>query len=334
MNVLICVLVWLLLAVVATIRFTRPVRFSLDERERLLKAGDKTATEEAYYLKRRPLYASLHFVIVTLLSTGFVTTCIVLLGFGSGIAVGAVGLLIVPFAYRISFICTLADGLRDISLPVVEKVTTAIGPFLSLLRDRELPSDELRLNSQAELLSLIEHSSGVLSPSELERLVASLKFDDSTVGDVMTPKSVIEAVEAKETLGPLVLDELYKTGYSRFPVYKKDIDHVVGVLYLHDLISVKNSTKTASEAMQPKVFYIRSDRDLAHALHGFIRTHHHLFVVVNEYRETVGLLTLEDVLEKLIGRKIIDEFDAFDDLRAVAEHNPKKNNQPEGKKDI
>lgn len=334
MNVLICVLVWLVLAVVATIRFTRPVQFSLDERERLLKAGDKTATEEAHYLKRQPLYSSLHFVIVTLLSTGFVTTCIVLFGFGAGIAVGAGGLLIVPLAYRISFICTLADRLRDISLPVFEKVATAINPFLSLLRDRELPMEELKLNSQEELLVLLERSSGVLSPSEQERLVASLKFDDSTVADVMTPKSMIHAVEAKETLGPLVLDELYKTGYSRFPVYKKDIDHVVGVLYLHDLINVKTSTKTAAEAMQPKVFYIRNDRDLSHALHGFIRTHHHLFVVVNEYRETVGLLTLEDVLEKLIGREIIDEFDAFDDLRAVAEHNPKKNNQPEGKKDI
>lgn len=334
MNILVCALVWLVLAVVSTIRYQRTVFFSSSERERLLKAGDKAAVDEAYYLKRQPLYASLHFFIVTLLSTGFVTTCIILLGFGVGIAVGAVGLLIVPFAYRLSLICKLADSWRDTSLPYVEKITTAISPFLSLLREREMPAGEPRLNSQEELLTLVENSDGVLSPSEKERLAASLKFDDATVADVMTPKSMIEAVEAKEILGPLVLDELHKTGYSRFPVYKKDIDHVVGILYLHDLISVKNSTKTASEAMKPKVFYIRSDRDLSHALHGFIKTHHHMFVVVNEYRETVGLLTLEDVLEKLIGREIVDEFDAFDDLRVVAERNPKENNQPEGKRDI
>lgn len=334
MNILVCTLVWLVLAVVSTIRYQRNLFFSDSERERLLKVGDKAASDEAYYLKRQPLYASLHFVIVTLLSTGFVTTCIMLLGFGVGIAVGAVGLLAVPFAYRLSIICKLADRLRDISLPYVEKITTVISPFLNLLREREMPAGEPRLNSQQELLALLEISGDVLSSSEKERLVASLKFDETTVGDVMTPKSMIEAVEAKETLGPLVLDELHKTGYSRFPVYKKDIDHIVGILYLHDLISVKNSTKTASEAMQPKVFYIRHDRDLSHALHGFIKTHHHLFVVVNEYRETAGLLTLEDVLEKLIGREIVDEFDAFDDLRVVAEQNPKENNQPEGKKDI
>lgn len=334
MNVLICVIVWLVLAVVATVRYARPLSFSTAERERLLKTGDEAASEEAYYLKRQPLYASLHFIIVTLFSTGFVTTCIVLLGFGNGIALGAVGLLLVPFVYRIPFICRLADRLRDISLPLVERTTTFISPFLNLLREREMPAGEPRLNSQQELLTLLEASDNVLSSTEKERLIASLEFDEATVADIMTPKSMIKAVEAKETLGPLVLDELHKTGYSRFPVYKKDIDHVVGVLYLHDLISVRNSTKTASEAMQAKVFYIRSDRDLSHALHGFIKTRHHLFVVVNEYRETVGLLTLEDVLEKLIGREIVDEFDAFDDLRVVAAQNPRKNNQPEGKKDI
>ena len=150
----------------------------------------------------------------------------------------------------------------------------------------------------------------------------------------MTPRSVIEAVPLGETLGPLVLDELYKTGHSRFPVYDKDLDHIVGMLYLHDLLDLRQGSQPAKEAMQTKVYFVREDRDLSHALHGFLKTKHHLFVVVNEYRETVGLLSLEDVIEALVGVKITDEFDAFDDLRAVAEHNPGRNNEPEGKEDI
>jgi CBS domain containing-hemolysin-like protein len=80
--------------------------------------------------------------------------------------------------------------------------------------------------------------------------------------------------------------------------------------------------------MQPRVFYIRENHSLEHALHGFLRTRHHLFIVVNEYRETVGLLSLEDVIEALLGRSIVDEFDEYDNLRKVAEGNPKGNNQP------
>ena len=106
------------------------------------------------------------------------------------------------------------------------------------------------------------------------------------------------------------------------------------MLYTHDLLDLRVENKTASDAMRNNVYYINETKSLSHALHGFLKTNHHLFVVVNHYRETVGLLTLEDVLEVLIGDKIVDEFDAFDDLRAVAESNPEKNNQPKGRKDI
>lgn len=90
------------------------------------------------------------------------------------------------------------------------------------------------------------------------------------------------------------------------------------------VVKLKRPKSYASE-----VFYIHGQKSLTRALHGFLKTRHHLFVVVNEYRETVGLLSLEDVIEALIGATIVDEFDAFDDLRAVAERNPNRNNQPE-----
>jgi CBS domain containing-hemolysin-like protein len=86
--------------------------------------------------------------------------------------------------------------------------------------------------------------------------------------------------------------------------------------------------------MDPKVYYIHEDQTLEHALAAFLKTHHHLFVVVNEYRETVGILCLEDVIEALLGRKIVDEFDAHDDLRAVAAHNPRSNNSSSKSHDV
>ena len=70
--------------------------------------------------------------------------------------------------------------------------------------------------------------------------------------------------------------------------------------------------------MEVGVNYIHEDQTLNHALSAFLRTHHHLFIVINKSRETVGLLTLNDVIQQMIGRKIIDEFDSHDNLVAVA----------------
>ena len=132
-------------------------------------------------------------------------------------------------------------------------------------------------------------------------------------------------------LGPLVLDDLHRTGHSRFPVIDEDIDHIVGVLYLRDVLTLdgtKKHTAKVETAMSKKVYYIRQDQTLPQALTAFLKTHHHLFIVINEYRETVGIITLEDTVEALLGKRIIDEFDAHDDMRAVAERNARSPHAP------
>ncbi|HMR72467.1 MAG TPA: CBS domain-containing protein [Candidatus Saccharibacteria bacterium] len=337
MHSIIVFLGWSALAIVSAVRFSQTPLFSFAERERLAAKGDERAIVEQERLAMVPLLQSLQVVVRTLLVSAYITFCVVAYGVVLGVLVGTLTVLLLPLAFRVKFVCSLADRLRDITLPSLEKVARSTEPALRWLRSRDAAvGDDVRLNSQTELLDLIERSPGILTNIEQQRLAANLAFDTKIVKEVMTPRPVIKAVEANEVLGPLLLDELYKTGFSRFPVYRSDIDHVVGMLYLHDLLDVKtgNKTKTAEKAMHPKAFYIHEQENLSHALHGFLKTRHHLFVVVNEYRETVGLLSLEDVIEALIGATIVDEFDAFDDLRAVAERNPNRNNQPERKKDI
>ena len=337
MHSIVVFLGWSLLAIVSAVRFSQVPIFSEIERERLIAQGDKQAITEQERLSMVPLLQSLQVVIRTLLISAYITFCVVVYGVVAGVLIGTVTVLLLPLAFRVRFVEALADRLRDSALPALEKIAVAGRPVLRWLRDRDSVSgDAIRLNSQAELLELLKRSPGILTAVQQQRLAANLAFDTKIVEEIMTPRTVIKAVEANETLGPLLLDELYKTGFSRFPVYRADVDHVVGMLYLHDLLDVKtgSKTKTAEKAMHPKVFYIHEQESLTRALHGFLKTRHHLFVVVNEYRETVGLLSLEDVIEALIGATIVDEFDAFDDLRAVAERNPNRNNQPERKKDI
>lgn len=190
-------------------------------------------------------------------------------------------------------------------------------------------SAELMLHSRDELHHLIETSLGVFDKEEKQLLLSAMGFRDQLVKTVMTPRTMIDSINRSELLGPLVLDDLHKKGHSRFPVTENDVDHVVGILHLRDVLTLETSkkhTSRAETAMEARVFYIHEDQTLGEALTAFIKTHHHLFVVVNEYRETVGLLSLEDVIESLIGREIIDEFDDHQDLRAVAKRNPRANN--------
>ncbi len=211
---------------------------------------------------------------------------------------------------------------------------------LKWLRSVMPTNKEVHLTSKDELEYLVTNAHRVLSAEEQRIIISSLTFETKQVGDVMTPKSVIDSIKSTEMLGPLVLDDLHKTGHSRFPVINGDIDHVVGILYLRDVLSVdgaRKHTARVESAMSKDVYYIREDHTLSQALAAFLKTHHHLFIVINEYRETVGIVTLEDTLEVLLGRKIIDEFDAHDDMRAVAVRQaslPAAINRSPGAKDI
>ncbi len=193
--------------------------------------------------------------------------------------------------------------------------------FLRWLRSVVPVAERRRIDSRQELHHLVDDSEGVLNGDEKKLILASLQFDDKRVHEVMTPKSVIDTIKRSEVLGPLVLDDLHKTGHSRFPVVDEDIDHIVGILYVRDVLTLdttKKHTSKVESAMSTRVYYIREDHTLAQALSAFLSTHHHMFIVINEFRETVGIVTLEDILEALLGRRIVDEFDAHDDMRAVA----------------
>lgn len=325
---------WCVLVLVAAMRFSVRSEFSDSERTRRAAEGDVAAQREVEQTTLLPYINALQFIIKTLIISAFITYCVYAYGIVGGVLVGTAAVLLVPVWFRAAFVERMADRVSQKLWPFLAKAATMLRPVLGWLRDRETLGADTVVHSPRELLEIVERSPGVMSKDQLKRLEAGFVFDSKTVASVMTPRSMIDALPASETLGPLVIDELYKTGHSRFPVYDGDLDHVVGVLYLHDLIDFKTGSKTAEKAMQKRVYYVHETQTLSHALHGFITTKHHLFVVVNQYRETVGLLSLEDVLEVLLGQKIVDEFDSFDDLRAVAEHNPKDNNSPPSSIDV
>jgi CBS domain containing-hemolysin-like protein len=165
-----------------------------------------------------------------------------------------------------------------------------------------------------------------ISEQELGIVSHALTFGDLKVIDVMTPKRMIKTVSPDDSIGPILMEELHKSGHSRFPVESIDVDKqktIVGTLYMRDMLGARHGG-IVKEIMRPEVFYVNEGRELSHVLDAFLKTKYHQFLVVNSFEEIVGLITIEDVLEQIIGKPIIDEFDQYEDLRAVASSQAEK----------
>lgn len=183
---------------------------------------------------------------------------------------------------------------------------------------------ERRLGSREEMVHIIDQSASYFDEAERAMLHGVTEFKGKLVRDYMTPRSHMEAIGANELLGPLVLDDLYKTGHSHFPVFQGDLDHLVGMLHIHALFNLgSKKSPTVRDVMVPQVLYIHQDQPLTDALAACIKYRRHLLVVVNEFEETVGVITIEDSIVQLLGQPIKDKYDNHDQLTTVAERRVK-----------
>ena len=333
---LLTLIMYLVVVITASILPLRS-HYSAYERTRRQKEGDKMIAVDIQREKVADDIAGVLRVISALALVVFILLALTTFGWLFGAIAAVAGVLCYGAIARLTPIheaCQRLYGRFERTVLTFVERHQPIFRFFRTVPDMTLQGNAL-IASREELVFTIEHLPALLSRDEQRMLTHGLGFGGKTVESVMTPRSVIDAVQQGDTIGPLLLDELHKTGHSRFPVIDGDVDHVVGVLYIHNLLQLHDKkTHKASSLMTTPVYYINQEQTLDHALAAFLRTHHHLFIVVNEYRETVGVLTLEDVIEALLGRKIVDEFDAHEDLRAVAARNPRGNNKPSGHTDV
>jgi CBS domain containing-hemolysin-like protein len=215
--------------------------------------------------------------------------------------------------------------------PLLAWLLNVLSPILSraavFLHKHSHISVHTGLYEKEDILELIKRqkkqADNRITAEELAIAANGLTFGDYLVREVMTPRRMVKSIAAKETLGPVLMDELHASGFSRFPVYEGKQGNIIGILFLHDLVAAK-AGGSASALMDRKLYYVNEDRPLNHVLQAFLKTKHHLFVVVDNFEEMVGVISIEDVLEKIIGTPIVEEFDTYDDLRTVAAINAKK----------
>jgi len=146
-----------------------------------------------------------------------------------------------------------------------------------------------------------------------------LALEGRDVADVMTPRTVLFALPAQATVGE-VRDQPGLQSFSRIPVYEKDSDDIVGVVHRRDVLTAIGDDRFDQrlEGLMSPVDFVLESTSLEVLLTRFLRRRRHLVVALDEYGGLAGVVTLEDVLEEILGKEIVDEFDQVSDLREVA----------------
>ena len=178
------------------------------------------------------------------------------------------------------------------------------------------PGAEDEVHSEAELRMLVSQSTqhGEIEQQEQEMLYKVFDFADKEAADVMVPRPQVVALSID--LPPEeCLEAMMDAPFTRYPVYRESLDHVVGVLHVRDLFRSLRDRGIAdvnvAEILRP-AHIVPETKDLAALLTEFRRTNQHMAIVVDEYGEMEGIVTLEDLLEEIVG-EIEDEFDLPDE---------------------
>ncbi len=199
---------------------------------------------------------------------------------------------------------------------------------LARILDWILGEEMSTIYSKKELAKLIEdHENSRESEidADEERIIkGALSYSEKTVRDIMTPRVAMFCLSANKKIDEKLLKRISDAGHSRIPVYEKDLDNIIGILYVKDLININWKNKKVRDIARKDVIFVDHVKPLDDLLNEFKKTKHHLFIVLNEFGGVAGLVTIEDVLEEIIGAEIVDEFDKHEDLRALAKRKRRK----------
>jgi len=195
---------------------------------------------------------------------------------------------------------------------LLQESTTLILRALGL----EPPGAEHQAHSEAELRMLLSSSAeqGEIEHGEQEMLYKVFDFADKEVSAVMVSRPEVVAISIALPV-PEALQAVLDSPYTRYPVYRESLDDIVGVLHIRDLIVAMHDQGIAAVKMEELVrpaYMVPETKDLAALLTEFRRTNQHLAVVIDEYGSMEGIVTLEDLLEEIVG-EIEDEFDLPDE---------------------
>ncbi|WMJ75762.1 MULTISPECIES: hemolysin family protein [unclassified Sedimentibacter] len=176
--------------------------------------------------------------------------------------------------------------------------------FVRIFGTESLPSV-----TEDELKTMIDEveNEGVINKSESDLIRSAIEFNETVVEDIYTPRIDIAGIEEKENLDD-IKEKFLLSGYSRLPVFRGDIDNIVGVLHEKDFYQALNRKEKDIKGLVSKILFVTPNKKISELLKELQIAKAHMAIVIDEYGGTEGLVTMEDIIEELVG-EIWDEHD-------------------------
>lgn len=305
-----------------TIGLTGLDKFDL---ERKIQTGDKNA-ERVYSVRQ---YGNL-LLCTLLLSNVAVNSAISILlsSVASGLIAGliATGLIVIFGEVLPAALCSrhaLAIGAKTAWLvKIIIFIFWIICKPFSMILDRILGKETPTIMSRRELKLLVDFyersNQSKIDSDEKKILQNALSFSDKTVYDVLTPRTQVYAIEANTIFNAQLANEIKESGVTRIPVYEEKIENVIGVLLVKDLLGVEYGKEIYEYINTEKYLVFQETKRLDDALNEYIKRKTHLAIVYDKHGGFEGIVTIEDIIEEILGVEIVDETDKTADLRAEA----------------
>lgn len=170
--------------------------------------------------------------------------------------------------------------------------------------------DEEQLEDEIRTIVTAGTREGYFGPGVREMIQGVMELHEDTVGHIMTPRGNVEAIDVK-TNWPDAITKIIASGRTRYPVYEESLDNVVGILFVKDLLPFLVSQQLPDQPIVElcrRPWSVPKDRSVESLLREFLHNRSHMAIVVDEFQQTAGVVTIEDALEEIVG-EIVDESD-------------------------
>lgn len=210
-----------------------------------------------------------------------------------------------------------ADGYAMAVCGLIRLLEIILAPFNFLfglwkkLLNKIFHKSEEASITEEELMTIVDEAEedGGINPDEGKLIRSAIEFNDVTVNEILTPRVDICAIERTAT-NEEITDTFMSSSFSRLPVYEEDIDHIVGVLHEKDFYAARRHTSMPLDKVYKKPVYVSEHTKISDLLQTLKSEQCHMAIVVDEFGGTKGIVTMEDIIEELIG----DVFDEHDEI--------------------
>jgi len=192
--------------------------------------------------------------------------------------------------------------------------------------------DEGMSLTKAELIqsTLMSEDEGVLDEKESDVIENILKLDSIKIEEILTPRTVVFALDGNRSIKDIIKNEPAIFKFSRVPVHDGNIENITGMVMTKKIFkqALEDDTVILNK-IQKDIYKINENIPVSRALDLFIKKKEHMFLVLDSYDQTEGIVTLEDCVETILGVEIVDESDSHADMREVAKHKMRMNRRVE-----